>query len=114
MKNELRIGNWIYDAQCEMEIQIGTGSHIHNLDPNSNPIPLTEEWLKRVGFDASGFKQQEFLNWGFKVKKDPNSPSNWITFQGFMNQFYELTSIQYVHQLQNLYFALTGEELTIK
>lgn len=23
-------------------------------------------------------------------------------------------SIKYIHQLQNLYFALTGEELTIK
>lgn len=32
---------------------------------------------------------------------------------GFKN-YSDFSNLEYVHQLQNLYFALTGEELTIK
>lgn len=64
------------------------------------PIPLTEEWLlKWFGEDGVGCYAEEnnmvelFLNNG-----DYLIPKN---------------RLQYVHQLQNLYFALTGEELTL-
>jgi len=56
---KLRIGNWVYDANCEMEIQIGSGSHIDNLHPKSKPIPLTEEWLERFGFNQ--FDESDFF-----------------------------------------------------
>ena len=76
------------------------------------PIQLTEEWLLRFGF-------KEFLideTWYF-IKNDFVFEISGII--GFHN-YNELESIcfnenkcKYVHQLQNLYFALTGEELTL-
>lgn len=72
------------------------------------PIPLTEEWLLKAGFEIIG-------------KLDmPNSPSDWfyskndfpfsITYVNKKLQFSNI-DLKHVHQLQNLYFALTGEEL---
>lgn len=68
------------------------------------PIPLTEEWLLKFGFKQDGFY---------------NSAERWvylnnILFKGnghYILCHYPLCMIKYVHQLQNLYFALTGEEL---
>jgi len=74
-----------------------------------SPIPITEEWLLRFGFDNIG------------VKELPNKSHLQITnnfigsviFNPLKTDFIELTEhVQYIHQLQNLYFALTGEELT--
>lgn len=43
---------------------------------------------------------------------------NWYStkiYDGGSSEMYEpFIKIKFVHQLQNLYFALTGEELTIK
>lgn len=70
------------------------------------PIPLTEEWLLKFGF-----------------KHNEGMADSWLFFNGFpMNNhmggwhFNDLSIsvlIKYVHQLQNLYFALTGEELKL-
>lgn len=68
-------------------------------------IPLTEEWLERMGFEnvrsgTYGIGCFEIWVQGkqlFYSESLPNSPE-----------------IKFVHQLQNLYFALCGEELTIK
>jgi len=118
---ELRIGNWVrlnvrpienYQVTQILEKGVNCGL-VGAMYEIVKPIPLTDEWLKRFGFNEDGFKQYEFENWGIKVKKDPHaiSETNWIVFHGFMNQFSELVSLKHVHQLQNLYFALTGEEL---
>lgn len=75
-----------------------------------HPIPLTEEWLVRFGLDLTTWfcegsylvvKDEEF-GWCMKVRNA--SQTREIEFGYF----------RYVHQLQNLYFALTGEELTLK
>ena len=80
-----------------------------------NPIPLTEEWL---------------LKFGFKIYHDPETVYYEITFDKIANYkfylsrkkglpiFYYLndfstTQIHSIHSLQNLYFALTNEELTL-
>jgi len=119
--NELRLGNWVRikniltTSECQVEsigsLQQAAGQlwSIEELEP----IPLTEEWLDRFGFDEHWFKQYEFTNWGIKVRKDPYaiSETKWIVFHGFANQFSELVSLKYVHSLQNLYFCLTNEEL---
>jgi hypothetical protein len=73
------------------------------------PIPLTEEWL---------------LNFGFEYHHDtphPNKVFRKLHTEGFIDleqikHYYyggSFTSVEcrYVHQLQNLYFALTGKEL---
>ena len=65
------------------------------------PIPLTEEWLLKFGFE----KRYETC---FQYK-------NFILNDKFIMMDIDITiQLKYVHQLQNLYHALTGEELTIK
>jgi hypothetical protein len=68
------------------------------------PIPLTEEWLLRFGFEKK-YKNYEMGDFMF--------------FKGSCSRIsYKLSligiNIKHVHQLQNLYFALTGEELKLK
>lgn len=77
------------------------------------PIPLTEEWMPRLGFqpheNGGYYRQVEWLNWGYLVRF---SETGIVVRQGFMNQWSELASVQYVHQLQNIYHAMTGLELS--
>jgi hypothetical protein len=79
-----------------------------------NPIPITEEWLFKLGF-----KKDTKYDWELKVNGvlfygmcDDSQPVNTgITILNLPNS---IINIKHVHQLQNLYFALTGEELIIK
>jgi hypothetical protein len=73
------------------------------------PIALTEEWLLNLGFIKKN-------GYGF-IKKDlaGNLFYSVETKEHFMFQYHDLRiKIKHVHQLQNLYFALTGEELILK
>jgi hypothetical protein len=105
-ENELRIGNWVL-SPTQGEIQIENGWQIDEGE-EVNPIPLTEEWLERFGFDEIemsipvAYKTKS----GFRIKEDQRG--YWMQYK------YGTVIIKHVHQLQNLYFALTGEELTIK
>jgi hypothetical protein len=67
------------------------------------PIPLTEEWLGKCYFK---FKELGLYN--FSISNHIVSKRIFFTIDGYAKQIY------YLHQLQNLYFALTGTELTIK
>jgi hypothetical protein len=70
-----------------------------------NPILLTEEWLFKLGFEKL------FEN-GTGYKYDKFNISFYGDVYGF-NYYYSEYQIKYVHQLQNLYFALTQRELTV-
>ena len=68
------------------------------------PIPITEERLKMAGFVPEGISGHTYsLN------------DSTILVQTDGRIFYLTTcsdvELYYIHQLQNLYFALTGEEL---
>lgn len=63
------------------------------------PIPLTDEWLLKFGFIE--FEAEYFKKDNFKIVK--SFDNYWLDGFG--------TELKYVHQLQNLYFALTGIEL---
>jgi hypothetical protein len=72
-------------------------------------ISLTEEWLLKFGF--------EFKPTGDEVYEQIWKMENfeiWEHSEGFCHDFHNGGDLKYVHQFQNLYFALTGEELTIK
>jgi hypothetical protein len=108
--SELRIGNWFentngsYHKVTYHEIRYAS---IHP-DDSYKAIPLTEEWLVRFGF-VSGKNSAYTYMWGFYIVFDNEG----IYFRHTdINR--DLAKIQYVHQLQNLYFALTGEELILK
>ena len=69
------------------------------------PIPLTEEWLLKCGFE-----KDEIIVF---YRKDETSSTFIIDFNFVCLLGYSHVKIHSAHQLQNLYFALTGEELQI-
>jgi len=116
--NELRIGNYILHEPTidDWEEIIVTLPSLLQVDISSESycgIPLTEEWLLRFGFEkltekGSGFKSTSYTYTG-KVALI-------VHFDGvrLSVNFWQGNEKKYVHQLQNLYFALTGEELELK
>lgn len=66
------------------------------------PIHLTEELLLRLGFEHDEDYDELWTLKSFWIDK---------TDGGFIYDNHNL--IQHVHQLQNIYFALTGEELKL-
>jgi hypothetical protein len=74
-----------------------------------NRIPLTAEWLTKLGFDDQG--KNVFTRGHIKIGVSDNGGANWVFY---FEQHLSLHTMSFVHQLQNLYFALTCEELTIK
>ena len=78
-----------------------------------NPIPLTEEWLLKFGFFGDGFvwEKDEFIIGLYKTGYF-HIPSKLILLQSTLSSKTGV-EIKSVHQLQNLYFAITGDELTM-
>jgi len=75
--------------------------HVSKID-GIKQIPLTEEWLLKFENVKKETYRIFWSNFGF----DKSGYFLWVS--GFKKY------ILYVHQLQNLYFALTGEELMLK
>jgi hypothetical protein len=120
---ELRIGNWIEERFQSASVKKPISERdmhdiIYGAPEFWHPIPLTEEWLKRFGFnhyscDGDGYwylgEQLTdcggvgFVDYDFTIYKD--SDGSWGS------ETITMRNVKYVHQLQNLYFALTGEEL---
>ena len=93
--------------------------HANEYYKDLNPIPITEQWLLDFGFEDEGgddyvvAKGEHTLL--LTVEKDSISVSLLIYLYGTYNSEYIfLKDILYVHQLQNLYFALMQEELILK
>lgn len=78
-------------------------------------IRLTEEWLTRFGF-----KENSEPHFHPESKTFENDLGDLIVLEhGEFNYQYPSRyvgeiEVKYVHQLQNLYFALTGNELILK
>lgn len=80
-----------------------------------NPIQLTEEWLLKLGFTKKIDSETLTVFWigHNKLTHDYLFEVKYIEGYPF---FYRngTHAIHHVHQLQNLYYALTNQELTIK
>jgi len=76
------------------------------------PIPLTEEWLTRFGFEID-YEGDYMLVWRGVVFYFKLSDMSLRRDYKQKNKL-SIVPINYVHQLQNLLNTLTGEELTIK
>jgi hypothetical protein len=137
---ELRIGNLLtHDARtCRVTSLIENGESNYDIETrfvkggevrfNSiiyvglEPIPLTEEWLIKFGF-VSLDAEEDYYEWGlpnengerFALEQHGYNPTKQpYVFVYDLGLGQQEIKIKHVHQLQNLYFALTGEELTIK
>jgi hypothetical protein len=130
---ELRIGNLLEYEDKIIEINgitissiyWGNGNFAPNIEGFFKPIPLTEEWHNKFGTFKNGFKSFEY------VLPRKNNISLKVIFtgdyvmlrQGEVSIEDDIISVwnkditkrdMYLHEWQNLYFALTGEELTLK
>lgn len=115
--NELRIGNYVNWINTQEPHSLYLIEEIRELNYHDCfvPIPLNEEWLLKFNFceqTKSAGNRWSFYNgvkW-FELYDLYDEQDNLIG--KFYYKFDD--EIKYVHQLQNLYFALTGEELQIK
>ena len=111
--NELRIGNYI-SYKNERWIKVGYHEIRYAVlypDNSYYPIPLTPEILEKAGFVKTG---RYAIGAGGYITYEKDRVVLLHPKKGhpFVLAFHE-TQVQSVHQLQNLYFALTGEELPI-
>jgi hypothetical protein len=80
-------------------------------------IPLTEEWIERFGF-----KEDEVRDYMLHLDKAEtmflcafsDDRNNVYLYKNYIMASDYVAKVEYVHQLQNLYHALTGEELKLK
>jgi hypothetical protein len=135
---ELRIGNLVQTNQGVFKVSgiQSEGLWIcpffskESFSPNRKdiqPIPLTKKWLLNLGFEKGKYS---VLNEPHYVLYS-NYDYPFIVSVRYMDVYTEMQplfgdkgiglkaitdnrGIKYVHQLQNLYFALTGEELNYK
>lgn len=129
--NQLRINNLVYYNNQHNEIGLVTEiktSLIPKIDyvginnridvyyqtKHINPIPLTEEWLLKFGFTRH---HANYSNGVIYIKNVPNNNEFvWGVYPFELGSGFVINkskSLKYIHQLQNLYFALIGEELTL-
>lgn len=112
--NELRVGNSIYDRHGNyIYIQNGWFYIVQDIKrlEDYSPIPLTPEILEKCGFI-------EKTNREWVIGENPVTQDYVmvVRYSPIIDGFYFLNGhfkLKYLHQLQNLYFALTGEELII-
>jgi hypothetical protein len=113
---ELRIGNLIYKSNVfkPLEINVIEVSQLP-LDSKKDgtkyePILITEEWLLKFGFDKEGEWYTKKC-WPFNISYFLNTVRRTTTIGCDQEYKIDFTLVENVHQLQNLYFALTGQEL---
>jgi len=109
--NELRIGNWVHTGEFHIEkfqgyhkIKSKWFDYAHMFEP----IPLTEEILLKCGFEK--FAQTWYRH---KLSGFEFALSGLIATNSYFECF-PVDCCNHLHQLQNLYFALTNEELNIE
>jgi len=114
--SELRIGNYVYHNHSigmKLPAQITEGKDIDMFE-ELKPIQLTEEWLLKFGFEKKIWKVKKSIYFELdkiEILLEDSFYKNGVTYFK-SNMLFEYFP-KYVHQLQNLYFALTNDELKI-
>lgn len=105
--SEVRLGNLVYGFKTTW--QIDPTDFIGDRISTYKPIPLREEWFIKFGFEK---RKNYFIKDG-EYRFTLTDEKVYMQVGEDALGCYLLT-IQYVHQLQNLYFALMNTELTEK
>ena len=114
--NELRIGNyiqvpfgneepWVRSVDSINYDSIMTENGRFCFEDEYDFVPLTEEWLLKFGFERTKH--------GFSIVLIEIRGRGTVMFGNDASRR-NIGWVRYLHELQNLYFALTGKELTIK
>lgn len=112
--NTLKGTSSVVDIMCDL-INTCNGSCLYT---DISGIPLDESWLVRCGFEKVyddhvfdiGNTRIELIIWG---DDEPEWKFRRILGSDIAYWKHNMPAIKHVNQLQNLYFALTGTELTI-
>lgn len=134
---ELRIGNLLHDEKGNVVIVRAIdgdrfvtfkGQHYHGtasvyIDRYNGTIgkwvgklsgiPLTTEWLKNLGFKERGGPGGMLICDKVSISPQGDTHFVWLHTGAFAMTLIEI-EVKTVHQLQNLFFALTGKELEVK
>lgn len=119
--NELRLGNIVRVANLtgtiknlysDGEVEMSFSPGYEYIYEDLQPIPLAPELLERCGFTV----QNDLYS--LKMKDDSvlfvsSTEATAFVSQASIHDAAGEAPCKSLHQLQNLYFALTGEELTI-
>lgn len=112
---ELRIGNFVmcrnfpvfgHDIAVDWSVAQVSAEGIAIAD-KFEPIPITDEWLIKLGFEKSDSSSN-------CMKKTNGYKFDFAGGEVLYLDSVRLKHIKYIHQLQNLYFALGGDELLLQ
>lgn len=118
----MRIGNVIWDDRRN-KVKFVNHRVISDLASSAqplsySPIIITPEWLERCGIEDKGVYELADLHvYGdsiIDIAKKGDEYYLYITFADDHNNTIYGNPFKYIHQLQNIYLDLIGEELTIK
>lgn len=136
--SDLRLGNWVHESECTrypMYVHtIGEDYVYLNFDGNEGDvweckpeelqgIPLTEELLTKMGarkVTDIGWNVVESYSAGVRIElrvilfSESEIDVKIRRSTPHLEDYFQGSSIHYLHELQNLYWDLTKEELKIK
>jgi hypothetical protein len=106
----------LFPDSCGAVSMIYGDTRFSQFDEFVKPIPLTEDWLKRFGFEDDSY--------GRFYKKFNGNETITISFEDYahtrlaehpveVKDFSLNINCKFVHSLQNLYYALTGEDFKV-
>ncbi len=125
--SELRIGNLVQSSpihenklkrikhihtQHEQEVVFYEGDHIGDFIKDISGITLSAQLLEKCGFWMTFYKtlRLSLIN-GNAIEFNCESAECYLVFDDTKKT--TLEQVKYLHQIQNLYFALLGKELAI-
>ena len=127
-EKELRIGNYVNVSIIDQPtfsidlFEFPKNGGMWELKDLS-PIELTNQWLIDFGFNidyyggqgSECFTAQHKNKLFFRIVRAENTKGwKFLSQIDSTNEYYFTVELMFVHQLQNLFFALTGEDLKKK
>lgn len=136
--NELRIGNYVNIEGDVVKVKEIYEKSIHYTNGKYEsyatedfiqPIELTEEVLVKIGFKKETKMSRILYYLDYEINEDENIRARYVIYNSnalpllriilpspIILECYELTKrgIKYLHELQNAYYLLTGQELNIE
>ena len=115
--SDFRIGNYVNDTLYGTEVQITLNHFKEETFELTESIPLTKEWLLKFGLekmkDSTTYEWKDGDYRSVQVDLKPNEAEIYLCgYDSVMSsQCFPVDHIKYVHEFQNLFFALKGKEL---